>query len=130
MSDATVPESVLPLLTTNKVAVVATVRPDGQPATATVWVDWDGQQVLFSSKVGSRKGRNLRVNPYVAIHVVDPGSGSWLQVRGEVTEIRPDEDLAFIDRLSERYKGGRYAVRDFEREIFTVVPQHVLFSIR
>jgi PPOX class probable F420-dependent enzyme len=128
MSGPSIPEAVLPLLTTNIVAVVATVRPDGQPATAHVWVDWDGEHLLFSSRVGSWKGRNLRSNPYVAVHLLDPASGAWLGVRGPVIETRPDDGLVFIDRLSQRYRGTEYAVRDLDREIFAVQPEHVRSS--
>lgn len=127
MSSPTIPDELLPLVTTDVVAVVATVRPDGAPATAHVWVDWDGKHLLFSSKAGSRKGRNLRAQPQVAIHIVDP-SGTWMGLRGRVIETRPDTDLVFIDRLSQRYKGSEYRMREFEREIFVVELQHVRSS--
>jgi PPOX class probable F420-dependent enzyme len=117
-----------PLLTTDVLAVVATVRPDGQPATAHVWIDWDGEHLRFSSKAGSRKGRNLRADPHVAIHIVDPASGSWMAIRGRVIETRADAGLAFIDTLSERYTGAPYKVRDFEREIYTVELDHIRSS--
>ncbi len=128
MSEVTIPESLLPLLTTKFVAVAATVRPDGQPATAHVWVDWDGEHLLFTSRAGSWKGRNLRANPYVAIHVFDAASGQWIGLRGKVIEMRPDVGLAYIDELSQRYRGSQYAVRDFEREIFVVELEHVRSS--
>ena len=128
MSGSSIPEAVLPLLTTNVVAVVATVRPDGQPATAHVWVDWDGEHLLFSSRVGSWKGRNLRGHPYVAVHLLDPASGAWLAVRGRVVETRPDDGLVFIDRLSLRYRGTEYASRDFDREVYVIQPEHIRSS--
>lgn len=128
MTAVTIPESLLPLATTDVTAVVATVRPDGAPATAHVWVDWDGDHILFSSRAGSRKARNLGVEPRVAIHIVDPASGAWLGIRGRVVETRPDDGLAFADKLSQRYKGTPYAVRDFDREIFVVELEHVRSS--
>lgn len=128
MTGAVVPDGVVPLLTTDKMAVVATVRPDGQPATAHVWVDFDGEHLLFSSKTGSRKSRNLRVHPHVAVHVVDPGSKDWIGVRGRVIKIEPDTDLAHIDKLSQRYIGTTYPYRDFEREIYVVEVEHVRSS--
>jgi hypothetical protein len=48
MSGAVVPDPVLPLLTTDKIAVVATVRPDGQPATAHVWFDFDSKGTAYA----------------------------------------------------------------------------------
>lgn len=124
----TIPDASLGLLTGRYVAVIATVRPDGSPATAHVWIDWDGEHLLFSSRVGSRKGRNLRANPAIAIHVVGDTSADWIAIRGRVVETRPDADLALIDRLSERYKGRPYQVREFEREVHVVEVEHVRSS--
>ncbi len=76
----------------------------------------------------SRKGPNWRSNPAVSVHVIDAETNAWVQVRGTVEETRPDDDLAFIDRLSQRYRGSDYHVRVLRREIFVVRPQHVRSS--
>ena len=47
---------------------------------------------------------------------------------GRVTDIRPDEGLAFIDRMSQRYTGGPYRFRGAEREVFVITPDHVTAS--
>lgn len=53
--------------------------------------------------------------------VVDPANPwRYLQIRGHVVEIRPDDDLAFIDGPSRRYRGLDYAVRDKAREIYVI----------
>jgi hypothetical protein len=44
----------------------------------------------------------------------------FLVIRGRVVEMRPDEGLAMIDRLSHRYVGTPYRRRDVEREIFVI----------
>ena len=128
MSNLAIPDALIPLLTSNVVGIAATVRPDGSPATAHLWVDWDGEHLLFSSRTGARKSRNLRANPNVAMHLMDPASSVWMAIRGHVIETRPDVDLAFIDRLSMRYIGSTYPYRDFAREIFVVELDHVLSS--
>ena len=43
---------------------------------------------------------------------------------GRVTDIRDDEGLAFINRLSERYVGALYP-RTGPREIFVITPDRV-----
>jgi nitroimidazol reductase NimA-like FMN-containing flavoprotein (pyridoxamine 5'-phosphate oxidase superfamily) len=95
-----------------------------------MWVDYDGEHVLVSSPAGSRKGRNWRRNPQAAISVVDR-SDQWrfLIIRGRVTDFRPDEGLAFIDKLSLRYTGVPYARRQYEREIFVIKPDYVRASL-
>lgn len=127
MSAPVIPEERLPLVTTDRHAVIATVRPDGSPATATVWIDWDGEHLRISTRVGSVKGRNVRADPRVACHVHDRETNTWLAMRGRVVDIHPDEDLALIDVLSNRYRGVDYPVRT-EREVFVIELEHVRAS--
>jgi PPOX class probable F420-dependent enzyme len=124
-----VPDDLVDLLTTNHVGHVSSVRPDGSIATYLMWIDWDGEHVLTSSPIGSRKGRNWRANPQAAVSVVDHDD-DWrsLIIRGRVTEFRPDVDLEFIDRMSQRYLGVGYRRRGFEREVFVITPDHITFS--
>lgn len=124
------PDALIPLLTTGVVGILATVRPEGAPATAHVWVDWDGEHLLFSSRTGQRKSRNLRANPNLAMHLMDPASGAWMAIRGHVIETRLDAGLTFMDKLSMRYVGTAYPYREYEREIFTVQLDHVRSSAR
>jgi PPOX class probable F420-dependent enzyme len=126
MTSAEIPDDLVDLLTTDRVGHVASIRPDGSIATHIMWIDYDGEQVLTSSMVGSRKGRNWRRNPQVGVSVVDRDDPfRFLAIRGNVTDIRPDTGLAFIDKLSRRYLGTDYARRQFEREIFVITPDHV-----
>jgi PPOX class probable F420-dependent enzyme len=120
-----VPADLVDLLTSNVPAHITYSRPDGSLVTNVMWVDFDGQHVLTSSMVGSYKGRAFRARPQVAISLVDPAS-QWrrLSISGRVTDIRPDEGLAFINKLSQRYTGQPYA-RTNPREIFTITPDRV-----
>ena len=121
----TIPEGLVDLLTTNVVAHVAALRPDGSIAGYLMWVDFDGDHVLTSSPVGSRKGRHWRRNPQASVAVMDPADPwRFLILRGRVTDIQPDEGLAFIDRMSTRYVGGPYRRRDGAREVFTITLDH------
>lgn len=129
VTDSKIPDDLVDLLTTDRVGHVASIRPDGSIATYIMWIDYDGEHVLTSTRVGSRKGRNWRRNPQVAISVVDRDDPwRFLQIRSRVTEIRPDPDLAFIDRLSRRYLGMDYDRRGVEREIFVITIDFVRAS--
>ena len=35
--------------------VVATVKPDGSPQTSVVWIDWDGENVVFNTTGRARR---------------------------------------------------------------------------
>lgn len=122
----TIPDDLVDLLTTDVVASVAAHRPDGSIAMYQMWVDYDGSNVLLSSAVGSRKSANWKKDPHVTVSVVDHAD-PWrsLVIRGRVVDIWPDENLASIDRLSQRYVGTPYRRRDLEREIFVIEPDAV-----
>ena len=124
-----IPEDLTDLLTTNVIAHVTALRRDGTMAGYLMWVDYDGEHVLTSSMVGSRKAANWRRNPNVTLSVVDR-SDDWrfLIIRGRVVDTRPDEGLAFIDKMSMRYTGDSYRFRERPREIFVIEPDHVRAS--
>ncbi len=122
----TVPETLRDLLTTDVLAHMTTKRPDGGLAPAIVWVDFDGEHVLVSTPIGARKAANVRHDPNVALSVVDHANPwRYLQIRGRVTDIRPDTNLETIDRLSRRYVGGDYRDRSREREVLVITIDNV-----
>lgn len=124
-----IPEDLTDLLTTNVLGHVVALRRDGTMAVYLMWVDYDGKHILTSSMVGSRKVANWRRDPKVALSVVDRDDDwRFLIIRGRVVETRPDEGLAFIDKMSVRYTGQPYRMRDREREVFVIEPDHVRAS--
>ncbi|MCX6022842.1 MAG: pyridoxamine 5'-phosphate oxidase family protein [Chloroflexi bacterium] len=48
---------------------VATTQPNGAPHVMPVWGLWLREAFYFSTDPASRKGRNLAVNPRVAVHL-------------------------------------------------------------
>ena len=40
--------------------VVTTVRPDGSPHSTVVWLDYDGENVVFNTAEGRAKPRHIR----------------------------------------------------------------------
>ena len=124
-----IPEDLTDLLTTNVLGHVSAIRRDGTMAQYLMWVDYDGKHVLTSSMVGSRKAANWRRNPQVSLSVVDRDDDwRFLIVRGRVVDTRPDEGLAFIDKMSMRYTGQPYRFRERPREIFVIEPDYVRAS--
>lgn len=101
------------LLDGRNFAHVATVLPDGAPHSVPVWILREGDRVCFFTQPGSRKARNLRADPRVAISLVDVEHPyRTAQLRGRVVETREGEEaLATIDRLSEKYTGGPFPMR-------------------
>jgi PPOX class probable F420-dependent enzyme len=120
-----IPEELAHLLRTNVPAHVSLTEADGSLVTHVMWVDYDGEHILTSSPTQSYKSRALRQRPNIAVSVLDPAD-PWrrLSITGRVTEIRDDEGLAFINKLSERYVGAPYP-RTAPREVFVITPDKV-----
>ena len=124
-----IPAELVDLLTGSTLGHVSVITPKGALTNHVMWVDYEDGRVLTSSRVGSAKGRALRADPRVAVSVVDRDNPwRWISVSGRVVEIRPDTGLAFIDKMSRRYTGRDYMMRDMEREIFVIEPERVRSS--
>jgi PPOX class probable F420-dependent enzyme len=105
-------------------AVIATVRSDGAPYSAATWYDWDDGRVLVNMDFERLRLKHMQRDPRVAITVVD--LGDWYRavtVLGRIAEVRDDEDLADIDRLSQRYRGTPYRNRERKRVTALIEPE-------
>ena len=105
------------------VAHLATVLPDGSPHTVPLWVDTRGDQVVFLTGPGSRKARNLRRDPRVALSLTAADNPfEPIVIRGRVVErLHGDEAWAIVDRIAAKYIGGPYP-RDEERVVLLIEP--------
>lgn len=114
------------LLSEPQIANLATVRADGAPHVTPVWIDTDGEAVLFNTFKASVKHRNLLRDPRVAISVVDKADPyRTVLVRGSVEFIDEGAD-AHLDRLAKKYLNqDTYPWRDPKRVrvIGRVVPE-------
>ncbi len=87
------------------IANVATVDPDGKPQLTPVWIDLEGDNLVFNTAKGRAKEVNLARNPVVAVSVVDPADPyNVVVVRGTVTGTEEGAD-AHIDALAHKYLG-------------------------
>jgi PPOX class probable F420-dependent enzyme len=57
-------------------AHLATVLPDGSPHTVPLWVGTHGDHIVFLTGPQSRKARNLRRDPRVALSITPPTTRS------------------------------------------------------
>ncbi|HWH10689.1 MAG TPA: PPOX class F420-dependent oxidoreductase [Solirubrobacteraceae bacterium] len=112
------------------IAHLATVLPDGAPHTVPLWVDTHGDHVVFLTGPDSRKARNLRRDPRMALSIApaeDPFTP--VVVRGRVVEwLDGDAAWEIIDRISTKYTGGPYPRRD-ERVVAVIEPERQTVGI-
>src|SRR5262245_7531444 len=96
--------------------VVGVVTPKSEPRTSIVWVDWDGEDVLFNTTNERAKGRYLRENPNVSVSVwKNDDPYSYIEVIGTAT-LHEDGAVAHINRLSHKYVG-----KDFHSPVDRVI---------
>ncbi|OKI47342.1 PPOX class F420-dependent oxidoreductase [Micromonospora sp. CB01531] len=119
----------LALLAEPQLAHVATIEPDGTPHVTPVWVDTDGEHIVFNTAVGRKKYRNIERNPSVAVSVVDKADDFrtlWVKGTAEFVTEGADEH---IDRMAKKYLGqDTYPFRQpgEERVIVRVTPTEKL----
>ena len=107
------------------IAHLATTLPDGSPHSVPLWIGTVGDRVAFLTGPGSRKARNLRRDPRVAISLTPPDAPfTPVVLRGRVVEwLDGDAGWAAVDDLSMKYVGAPYG-RDVERVVALVDVDH------
>lgn len=104
-------------------AHLASVLPDGAPHSVPVWIGTEGDHIAILTGPGSRKARNLRRDPRIALSLT-PADNPYqpVIVRGRVVEwIEGDAAWEIVDRISTKYIGGPYS-RDQERVVALIEP--------
>ncbi|HEY6738968.1 MAG TPA: PPOX class F420-dependent oxidoreductase [Actinopolymorphaceae bacterium] len=123
-----IPEEREDLLHKTTVGHVATVGPRGEPQSNPVWIDWDGEHLMFSQTPGRQKVHNLKRDPRIAISIHDPDEPlRYLEIRGRVDSIEDDRDYAFINKMAKKYLGKDtypWLQPDEHRVIVRVRPEH------
>ncbi|HEY0640367.1 MAG TPA: PPOX class F420-dependent oxidoreductase [Pseudonocardiaceae bacterium] len=90
-----------------RTAKLAVVRADGSPHVAPVWVDLDGDDVIFMTSADTIKGKAILRDPRVCLCWDDERPPfSFLTVAGRaVTSTDPEELLRWGTRIGGRYMG-------------------------
>ena len=100
---STLTDAARTLLNRPVIANVATVDADGHPQLTPVWIDLEGNDLVFNTAKGRAKTRNLENNPHVAVSIVDPDNAyNVVVVRGTVEGTEEGAD-AHIDSLAKKY---------------------------
>ncbi len=118
------------LLRETHLAYVATTNRDGSPQVTPVWVDTDGEAIIFNTARGRLKWRNLERDPRVAITVVDAANPETRVIiaKGRATLIE-EGALEHMDGLSQKYDRKPWTpVPGQVRVIVRVVPERVTTS--
>lgn len=123
-----IPEKYLDLFNKKAFANLGTLMPDGRPQVTPVWIDFDGEHVIFNSAKGRQKDRNVRREPRVALAIMDPDNPyRYLEIRGRVVEITEQGGAAHIDKMAKKYIGKDkypWGKPGEVRVIYKIKPEH------
>ena len=123
-----IPDQVMDLFQEPALGGVSYHNAKGEIVSWPMWVDYEDGRILTSSPAGSAKGKSFRQRPEVSVLIVSTKTPwHWLSLSGRVVDTRPDEGLAFIDKMSRKYTGGDYQRRT-PREIFSIAIDHLSSS--
>jgi PPOX class probable F420-dependent enzyme len=101
-----IPESLKRMLQDKAYGHIVTFNAKGNPEVTMVWIDVEGDEVLFNTAEGRRKPDNIRHDPRVIVSVQDRNSPQNYAVfhgKGRVTDANAD---AHIDKLAKRFLGA------------------------
>ena len=124
----TLPNSVKTLLEDKAYGHVVTFNSDGKPQLTMVWMDVEGDEVLFNTADGRKKPQNLRQDPRIIVSVQshsEPQAYAVFHGNARVTEAGADEH---IDKLAKRFLGvDKYPFRQpgEVRVIYVIRPERV-----
>jgi PPOX class probable F420-dependent enzyme len=108
---------------------VVTLRKDGSPHATPVWIDTDGEHVIFNTAIGRAKERHLRRDPRVAVTVLpaDDQQSGYVSVTG-TAQVSEEGAVEHIDKLAKKYLGQDkypYLQPGEQRVIVKVTPDKV-----
>ena len=100
-----IPKPVRSLLEDKAYGHVVTVTTTGQPRVTMVWMDVEGDEVLFNTAEGRRKVQDLRRDPRVIVSVQDLNNPQSYAVFHGKARITADGARVHIDKLAKRFLG-------------------------
>lgn len=112
-----------------RTAKLAVVRADGSPHVAPVWVDLDGDDIIFMTSADTIKGKAILRDPRVCLCIDDEAPPfAFVTIAGEATtSTDPDELLRWATRIGGRYMGAEHAGAYGERN---AVPPEMVVRVR
>ena len=111
-------------------AFATVIRRDGSLHSTVVWVDCDGEDVIFNTAVGRVKERILRRDPRVSVSLVDPDDGFHALSVFAAAQLELEGADAVINALSHKYTGRDYVGRGLDERRITVrvQPEAIIYT--
>ena len=100
------PELAKTLLAGKNFATIATLMPSGAPQASVIWIDAEGDTIVFNTAEGRIKPNNMRRDARVAITVHNAENPyQQAMIQGHVTEMVHEGAEEHIDAMAKKYMG-------------------------
>lgn len=123
------PELAKKLLEGKNFATISTLMQDGSPSASVVWIDTDGEHVIFNTAEGRVKPKSMRRDGRVAVAVYNSAQPyQQAMIRGKVVSMEHAGADAHIDKMAKKYLGlDSYPFRKAgeQRVIVKIKPEKV-----
>jgi PPOX class probable F420-dependent enzyme len=105
-------------------AVLATTNTDGRPQSSVIFVNYDGDTIVFSTIKGRLKTRNMARDPRVSLLVLSTADRRYAEIRGHV-QISDDPEKTLLAEMYHRYMAGATPPAEpaAERLIVRITPE-------
>jgi PPOX class probable F420-dependent enzyme len=103
----------------------------GAPKVEPVWADVEDGRILIATDAGTIKAANVSADSRVALSATATDNPyEQVLVRGKVVEVRDDNDLVVLDRLSQRRLGTPFPRRRWRQRVVLVIEPHLVRHYR
>ena len=100
------PDELKAILDGPNFASLATINEDGSPHNSTMWVERDGDLIVFNTVIGRVKWRNIERDPRVGVTTYGRDNPyAQYTVSGRVVDMPESGAEDGIDRLANKYLG-------------------------
>lgn len=117
------PEDSLDSFEKPSIATLASFLPSGHPQVTPVWVGYDGEHLLITTRKDTQKYENVTDDPRVTVTIIDPDDiYRYAEIRGRVDQITEQGALEFSDEQAQRCWGiDKYPFeRDADRALLRI----------
>lgn len=92
------------LLDGKNFATIATLMADGAPQASVVWIDRDGDNIVFNTAEGRVKPNNMRRDARVAVAVIDHENPyQQAMIQGRVVAMEHEGADDHINKMAKKY---------------------------
>ena len=95
------PTDLAQFLAQPRIAVLATVRRDGAPATTACWYDLQDGKILITMYADARRLPNIKQDPRVAMTIVGDDPYQHVSLAGQVVHLVVDRGGGHVDSFGD-----------------------------